>query len=157
MRTAIIAAIALLFFCSHANAHEYASNNLSIHHPYAYEVKKLGNMTWAFMHITNNGEEDDKLIGASSPIAGSIDIMDGDTKVDEVDIDSNRSVKLKHNGIHLVLNDIKKTPIRVGARRTITLKFERAGDVKVDLIFGKIAEVSLCDDGSHSKKIKPKD
>ena len=144
-----------MLLCSGATAHEYSAGTLTIHHPYAYAVQKIGKMSWAFMNITNDGKVDDTLIGASSPIAGSIDIMDGEKKIEKLVISKNESVKFKNDGIHLQLNDIKKTPIKDKARKSITLKFERAGEVKVDLLFVPVAVISQCDDGSHDKKIKP--
>lgn len=157
MRTLILALTTMFLLSSNLSAHEYQAGTLNLHHPYAYAVQKIGKMSWAFLTINNNGTEDDRLIGASSPIAGSIDIMDGDTKLEKVDIGAGKSVRFKNDGIHLVLNDIKKTPIKTGARKPITLKFEHAGEVKAELLFVPVAEISLCDDASHNKKIKPVD
>ncbi|MBY0427750.1 MAG: copper chaperone PCu(A)C [Alphaproteobacteria bacterium] len=154
MRTHFLVLLATLFFCNNVMAHEYETGSLTIHHPYAYSVQKNDKTSWAFMNITNDGEEDDTLVSASSPIAGSIDIFDGESKIENVDINSHQSIKFKKDGIHLVLNDIKKTPIKAGARRPIMLHFEHAGDVKAQLLFTTIGDVSRCDDSSHNKKPK---
>ncbi len=156
MRTPLFAALALLFLCSTAVAHEYEAGNLAIHHPYAYEVLKGNDVSHAFMTIANDGEEEDTLLRVTSPIASHIDIMDNDNeKVEELDIPAHGAKKLKPNGYYLALSGIKK-PIKIGVRKPVTLHFEHAGEVKAQLLFSKIGEISKCDDGSNSVKLKPK-
>lgn len=133
-------------------AHEYETGSLSIYHPYAYEVKLKGEATNAYMTINNEGAEGDVLLRATSPIAASIDIVNEEEKMDKLEIGSRSSVKFKMHGIHLRLNGVKKT-IKPGTRQPITLVFEHAGEVKAQLIFTKLGEISLCDDGSHNKTI----
>lgn len=143
--------IALLLGVSTASAHEYEAGSLSIYHPYAYEVTLKGEPSNAYMTITNDGEAD-TLLRATSPIATSIDIVNEEDKMDKLEIGSNSSVKFKMHGIHLRLNGVKKA-IKPGARQPITLVFEHAGEVKAQLLFTKLGEVSLCDDGHHDKKV----
>lgn len=132
-------------------AHEYEAGGLSIYHPYAYEVTLKGEATHAYMTITNNGDEKDVLLSASSPIATSIDIMNEDNKLEKLEVGSHEAVKFKIHGIHLRLNGVKKA-IKPGAKHPITLNFEHAGEVKAQLLFTKLGDISLCDDGHHDKK-----
>lgn len=153
LRFALFMALLMGFSTASApvSAHEYEAGNLSVYHPYAYEVTLKGEATNAYMTIMNDGDAD-TLLRASSPIATSIDIVDEDEKMDKLEIDSHSSIKFKQHGIHLRLNGVKKA-IKHGAHQPITLVFEHAGEVKAQLLFAKLGEVSLCDDGKHDKKV----
>ena len=94
----------------------------------------------AYMTIRNIGVIPDKLIGASSPMAGKIEfhetlIDNGVAKMRQLNqilISPNTSVDLKPGGLHLMLMGLKK-PIVAGDKFGIILKFEKAGDVPLEL------------------------
>ena len=94
----------------------------------------------AYMTIRNTGATADKLIGASSTMVGKIEIhemrMDNGVakmrQLQRIVIAPNSSVKLKPGGLHLMLIGLKK-PIVAGAKFGVTLKFEKAADVKLEL------------------------
>ena len=85
------------------------------------------------------GSSGDKLLGASSPAAGRIEIhthemADGVMKmrkVDAVPVAAGQSRKLQPGGDHLMLFDLT-APLKEGDILPLTLKFEKAGDVTVD-------------------------
>lgn len=73
--------------------------------------------------------------GAESPMAsaggmGSGSPMMGMRKIDSLEIPAGGSVELKPGGYHLMLIDLTRE-LKAGDKVDITLKFEKAGDVKV--------------------------
>lgn len=81
----------------------------------------------------------DALVGASSPIAGSVEIhetMPGASgmmamqPVAKIDIPAGGTVALEPGGYHLMLMELKEEP-KVGSTVELTLTFEGAGDVVV--------------------------
>ncbi|HUQ24559.1 MAG TPA: copper chaperone PCu(A)C [Burkholderiales bacterium] len=82
----------------------------------------------------------DRLIGAASPAAARVELhvtsKQGDVmrmrEVKAYDIPVGGSFALEPGGAHLMLVDLK-APLKEGARVPMTLRFERAGEVKVEL------------------------
>lgn len=127
-----------------AGAHDFKAGELRIDHPYA-TPSRPGVQTAAvyFRGIRNTGAQADRLLSASTPVAGRVEIhrmrMQGDVMqmraVPVLDISGNTTVPMRHNtpdGYHLMLFDLKE-PLKDGDRFPVTLTFERAGtrEVKV--------------------------
>lgn len=94
-----------------------------------------------YLTIDNKGAAGDKLIGGSSPVAGKIEVhemamnngvMTMRLLKDGLPIPAGQSVKLAPGGYHLMLMDLK-APLKKGDKIPVTLKFEKAGDVKITL------------------------
>ncbi|WP_375688560.1 DUF1775 domain-containing protein [Pseudooceanicola sp. LIPI14-2-Ac024] len=97
-----------------------------------------------FMAITNNGAEDDRLIAASSPAAGRVEIhemaMEGDVMkmrelADGLPIPAGETVTLKPGGFHLMMMQLGQ-PLVEGETVPVTLTFEKAGEIEVPLAIG---------------------
>ena len=135
------AAAALLAVSSlSAHSHGYALGPLSIAHPYSLPTPPGATTGAAYIaDMSNQGSKEDKLVGASSPIADHIEIhvmrMDGDVmrmrNVPSIAIAPGQHVAMSPgNGYHLMLVGIKQ-PFKVGDRIPMTLQFENAGRVDV--------------------------
>lgn len=82
----------------------------------------------------------DRLLGASAPVADRVELhsmtMDGDVmrmrQVDSIDVPAGQKVELKPGGYHLMLMGLKQ-PLQAGSRFPLKLKFERGGEVTVDM------------------------
>lgn len=94
-----------------------------------------------YLSITNTGGEIDRLVSAASPVAGTTQIhemkMEGDLmKMNElpegVEIPAGATVALKPGGLHIMLMQLKQ-PLVEGTRIPLTLTFEKAGSVEVEL------------------------
>src|SRR5258706_9439623 len=91
-----------------------------------------------YMKITSAAA--DRLVGASSPAAARVEMHVTEKKGDVLrmrevkayDIPAGGSFELSPGGAHLMLVDIK-TPFKEGAKIPLTLRFEKAGEVKVEL------------------------
>lgn len=117
-----------------------------------------------FMTITNTGAEDDRLIGASSSVAGHLEVhemaMEGDVMkmrelADGLPIPAGETVELKPGGFHIMFMELQE-PLVEGETVTVKLTFERAGEVEVPLMIGKMNakghDHGSMDHGSHSMK-----
>ncbi len=104
-----------------------------------------------YMIIRNASKAPDKLLAASSPVAEKVQthvtLKDGDIfrmrEVKGYDIPAAGSFELKPGGAHLMLVNIK-APLKEDDKVPLTLRFERAGEVKTELHVGR-----LTDTGKH--------
>ena len=96
-----------------------------------------------YMTIRNAGAAD-KLLSASSPAAAKIELHvhindNGVMKMREVPggyaIPAKGAFELKPGGAHLMFMDLK-APFKEGAKVPVTLKFEKAGEVKAEFDVG---------------------
>lgn len=92
-----------------------------------------------FLRIVG-GAAPDKLLGASSEIAGRVEVhtmeMKGNVmhmrEIGSLDVPAGKTVELKPGGLHLMFMDLK-TPLANGSSFPLTLRFEKAGEVKVNV------------------------
>jgi len=98
-----------------------------------------------YMTIRNAAATPDRLIGASSPAAERVEthvtVKEGDIfrmrEVLSYEIPARGSFELKPGGAHLMLVNIK-APFTEGAKVPLTLRFERAGEVRTELQVGRL-------------------
>jgi periplasmic copper chaperone A len=103
----------------------------------------------AFITITNNGATDDRLVSVSSPAAdvGQLhtmemvgDVMKMRALPDGIVIPAGQTVTLEPAGLHMMFMGLKQALVE-GERLTVTLTFEKAGNVEVELpILGTAAD-----------------
>ncbi len=92
-----------------------------------------------YMKIVNKSGAPDRLVGVRSPLASSVEThvtkKEGDIMkmrpVSGYDVPAGGSFRLKPGGAHLMFVGIRR-PFKEGERIPATLRFEKAGDVKVD-------------------------
>jgi len=92
-----------------------------------------------FMRLRNAGAAD-RVVGASSPVAGRVEmhitVRDGDVmrmrEVKAFEDPAGGSYELKPGGAHLMLVDLRR-PLKKGERVPLTLKLEKGGELKLEL------------------------
>jgi len=92
-----------------------------------------------FLTIVGGGSAD-RLLSASAGISKSVELhkmeMDGNVMrmraVDAIDVPAGGTVELKPGGLHVMFIGLNKT-LKAGERFPLTLKFEKAGELKVDV------------------------
>lgn len=111
---------------------------ISIQDPFARPSPGTGN-GGAFMVITNNSNQTDRLVSAQSPAAMMVElhetINDGGVmkmvpQPQGFEIPAGAQVALEPGGKHVMLMGLKET-LAVGQNIEITLKFERAGEITI--------------------------
>ena len=121
-----------------AVADEYKARTLRISNAFVRATPPGAKVAGAFMSIENQGKETDRLVSASSPVAGLVEIhemaMDGGLMkmraVKGIDLKPGATVELRPGGYHVMLEDLKQ-PLKQGEQIPVLLTFERAGTVEI--------------------------
>lgn len=128
----------------HAAMVMFKLGDLTIEHPFSRATLPNAPVAGGFMTVTNTGTTDDRLIGASSDVAGRMEVhemaMQGDVMkmrqlVDGLPIPAGQTVMLKPGGFHIMFMDLKK-PLVEGGAVNVTLTFEKAGSIEIPLEIG---------------------
>jgi copper(I)-binding protein len=135
MRTILI--VLSLFMAAPAFA------QVKIEKPWARATAPGAQVGGGYMTIRNAGAAD-KLVSASSPVSAKVELHvhindNGVMKMREVaggyDIPAKGSFELKPGGAHLMFMNLK-APLKEGDKVPVTLKFEKAGEVKTEFAVG---------------------
>ncbi len=94
----------------------------------------------AYMTLMTHGDAADKLIGVATPVAEKAElhnhIMEGDIAkmrpVEAIDVNPDEPVTLEPGGFHVMLIGLKEK-LKEGEALPLTLTFEKAGEVTVDV------------------------
>jgi periplasmic copper chaperone A len=102
-----------------------------------------------YMTVRNAGAEPDTLTGISTDAAATAMlhktvIEDGVAKMTmshDIVIPAGGALELSPNGSHIMLEGLK-APLKQGGTMTLTLTFEKAGDVMVKVPIGAVAAMA---------------
>jgi copper(I)-binding protein len=125
----------------HAGMDKVTAGNLELSGNWARAMLPNQPTGGGYLTIANNGDAADRLVGASSPDAGRVEIHSMEV-VNNVmtmrpvegglEIAPGATVELKPGGFHLMFLDVAK-PFTQGEKVPVTLQFEKAGEVAIDL------------------------
>jgi len=133
--------LALALIAPTAIAHDYSHGPVKVDHPWSRPTPPGTPMGVGYMSISNDGSSDITLVGAITPRAGSVSIhetsmRDGVMRMAPVKgglaIPAGTTVELKPHSFHLMLEKLKG-PLREGESIPLTLSFEGAEDMQVEL------------------------
>ena len=127
-----------------AQAHGVKRGELELRHPHAYPT--LPGLTTGAVYLIavhNEGERTERLLAASTTVAERVELhqmqMDGDVMrmraLPEIEIPARSTVSLRPgsaDGYHLMLFGLRR-PLAVGDRFALTLRFEHAGAIPVEV------------------------
>ncbi|MGD9507582.1 MAG: copper chaperone PCu(A)C [Geminicoccaceae bacterium] len=142
MRRAVAAGIMALMVGGTAVAHETKVGSLTIEHAWARPAAK-GNAA-AYMVIMNAGAAD-RLTGVSTEVAATAELHSSTidaqgvgrmVPVQAVELPSDAEAKLAPGGLHIMLIGLKQ-PLVEGQEFPLTLDFEQAGAVTVEVAIEK--------------------
>ena len=132
--------VAGIVLSSTAHAYDYKVGALEIDHPWSRAVPKGATVAAGYVTIKNTGNEPDRLISGSTPVAGKFEIheMSMDKGVMRmrpvqggVVIKPGETLELKPQSSHIMMTGLKQ-PIEKGKPFKGSLVFEKAGEVDVD-------------------------
>lgn len=92
-----------------------------------------------YLTVTNRGTEPDRLVGGSTPAAGRVEIHTMEVVNDVMtmrpvegglEIPAGGTVELKPGGFHVMFMEVEE-PFQEGDTLSVTLEFEKAGEVEV--------------------------
>lgn len=138
LRSSLLASVAFLVLG--ASVALPATAQVKIEKPWARATAPGASVGGGYLTVMNQGAALDRLIGASSPVAGKTELhemaMEKDImrmrEVKRIDVPAHGKAELKPGGYHLMFLQLK-APLKQGEKVPVTLKFEKAGEVKVDL------------------------
>ncbi len=119
-----------------------ASGGIEIGQPWARAGLRVRLQAGGFFVVTNKGALPDRLVAASSPLAEKVEIhaikvVGADIEMcprpEGLLIEAGSMLTLKPRGYHLLLSGVT-TALVVGTRLPVTLTFEKAGRIDVELI-----------------------
>ena len=138
------AAVVTVSTLSFAWAHGSSAGDIEIGHPFATPSLAGSASGAAYLaSLENSGNQADKLMRASTPMAASVELhtmsVDGQgvmrmRQIDAIELASKSTLKMRPGaGYHLMLVDLKQ-PLREGSTFPMTLEFQRGGKVEVNVV-----------------------
>lgn len=118
-------------------------------HDYWARTGMMGGNSAAYMLLHNHGTEDDVLISASSDVADAVELHlskmgdDGTMQMiqqEKIDLPADVEVELKPGSYHVMLIGLKQD-LMAGSEITVTLTFEKAGEITLTIPVKDAAEM----------------
>lgn len=154
---AALVGILLLAGCQ-TGGHEmdHGAKAVEVHQAWARASAKMARAGGAFMHITNPTAMDDKLVAAHADISKTVElhthIMEGKMmkmrQVPFIDVPAGKGAMLKPGGLHVMFLGLHK-PLVKGETFPLTLEFEKAGKIKVEVMVKGVAAGAMPMKGGH--------
>ena len=135
----LIAASALVVTA--ASAQDYKLGSLEISQPWTRATPSTAKAGGGFLTITNKGTTPDRLVAVRSAVSDKAEIhemkMEGNVMrmrelAKGLEIPPGATVELKPGGYHIMFMELK-APMAKDAKVPVTLVFEKAGSIAVDL------------------------
>ena len=119
----------------------WSADAIQLEQPWARESPPMVKNGAAYMTLVNTGAETDRLLSASGEVAETIELhthlLENNVmkmrKVDAIEVAPGEPTALKPGGLHVMLLGLKK-PLVAGQTFPLTLKFEKAGEVPVQVM-----------------------
>ncbi len=136
-----VALLVALLAATDALASEYTLGTLRIDDPWARATPATAKAGGGYLVIRNTGATADRLVSARSPAADKAEVhemkMEGSVmrmrELDHgLDIPAGGTVTLAPGGLHVMLMGLK-APLKLGTKVPLTLVFEKAGSIDVEL------------------------
>ena len=131
----------LLTFLLIAGPAGAAASGIEVEKAWARATPSAGATGIVYLTLINTGPAADRLIGVSTPLAAAaglhIMVMEGTVMqmhhLDALDVKPGESVTFKPSGLHIMLTQVKQA-LKPGDRFPLTLDFEKAGAVEVQVL-----------------------
>ncbi len=148
--------IAILFLCFMLTASAAWAKDVAVSDGWARASAGVNGVGAAFLTIHNMSSNADKLVSASTPVAKTAELhshaeMNGVMtmrKVESIEVGAGQMVELKPGGYHVMLFSLQK-PLTEGDAFPLTLVFEKAGAVTVDVHVSGVSAMGHHMDGDH--------
>jgi copper(I)-binding protein len=123
-----------------------AFGQVEIEKPWMRATPPGAKVAAGYMTVRNKSGSPDRLVGASSPAAARVEThvttKDGEIlrmrEAKTLDIPANGTLELKPGGAHLMFLDVMQ-PLKEGDKVPVSLKFEKAGEVRAEFNVGRLA------------------
>lgn len=140
MRHLLVLLTVLFLAVGAAHAHDYRLGDIHIVKPWSRPLPAVAKNGAAYMTLTNKGSTTDRLVSVVTPRAKMAELhnhtMEGGVMkmrpVDDLELPPGASVTLAPGGLHVMLMALTE-PLTDGGSYPLTLEFERAGSIQVDV------------------------
>ena len=138
---AVLVTVSLATISQASEGHQYELGKLTIDHPFARATIGPARVSAAYVVIENTGEAD-RLVSASTNRAAKVELhtmemADGVMRMREVeggiDVPAGGKAVLEPGGLHIMLLGLTQKLIE-GERFPLTLTFEQAGEIEVEVM-----------------------
>jgi len=146
----LVACVAgLIALAGAAGAHDYRLGDLEIRHPWARASIGAAKAGAAYVVISNQGREPDRLVAVATVVAAKAalhlqQMKDGVMRmrpVAAIEIAPGEPAVLAPGGLHIMLMGLK-APLIAGTRFALTLIFEKAGSIDVQVEVQKATDMA---------------
>lgn len=165
LKSLLSASLVSMALLNGAMAAEVAIGDITVSNAWTRATPPNAMAGGGFLVITNKGASDDKLVAATAPITDRTElhemaVIDGVMKMRQMEsgipVPAGATVELKPGGLHVMFMGIKQ-PLKEGETLPVTLTFEKAGTVTVDMPIAKIGAKEMNHDmhgghGGHGMK-----
>lgn len=146
---------ALVLVTPAASAHDFVLGPLKIDHPWARASAGPARNGAAFFAVENSGAAD-RLVAASGDIAQRVELhthrMEGNVmqmrQVEAVEVPAHGSATLQPGGYHVMLIGLEQ-PLKEGDHFPLTLTFEQAGEITVEVKVEAVGSMGPHGAGNH--------
>ena len=138
VRSLVLALLALHAGIAWPHSHE--KGDIQVRHPWSRATPAGAKVGVGYMEIRNNGTLPDRLLSATTPLAARVELhvtsREGEVmkmrQVRSFAVPAGSRIELRPGAGHLMLVDLVR-PLKKGERFPLTLRFERAGEIQVEL------------------------
>jgi periplasmic copper chaperone A len=135
----LFSTLALVAAASGAQAQDVKQGAITISAPVARATASGQMAGGGFLKLANAGGAD-RLLSASANVSASVELhtmkMEGDVmrmrQLEAIELPAGQTVELKPGSLHIMFMGLK-APLKAGDSFPLTLKFEKAGEVKVEM------------------------
>ncbi|MBL8690181.1 MAG: copper chaperone PCu(A)C [Rhodospirillaceae bacterium] len=122
--------------------------DLAVEQPWARATPGRAPTGAAYLTLVNRGKDDDRLLGAASPVAAKAELHGHQAAtghaghvmemrpVAEVQVKAGQTVVFKPDSLHVMLVGLK-APLKEGERFQLILRFAKAGEIQVEVPVGR--------------------
>jgi copper(I)-binding protein len=123
-----------------ALAQDHEKGDIQVRHAWSRATPSGASIGVGYMEIHNRGKQADRLVAATTPVAKRVELhitqREGDVmrmrQVESYEIPARARFALRPGASHLMLFELAR-PLKQGERFPMTLRFERAGEIEIEL------------------------
>lgn len=151
----LLSLVALGLAASLVHAEDYKLGAIRIEHPHARATVAGQAAGGGYLKLDNRGA-DDRLVAVRSPVSERVELhtmkLDGDVmrmrQLDTIEVPAGKTIELKPGGLHLMFMGLS-APLKVGDKFPLTLRFEKAGEVTVQVAVEAMRGEAMRHDMKH--------
>lgn len=170
MKLSALAPLALVLLAAPAFAHEgmlhdgcpagqtFAAGDITVTGAFTRAMLAAAKVGAGYMTISNAGTEADRLLGATTEATPTVQLHNMSVKdgvmtmapaEGGIEVPAGGSVELAPSGLHIMFIE-PHAPFKEGECVAVTLKFEKAGDLPVQLVVGPVGADAAPDHSGHA-------